>query len=149
MVTLLSNSYTRFSAAKFVAENLVYELDNWNFCNLQYRNISVKYLQLVFMIHKFYNSFRMAERIDVYVVWVLVIKNRWICLAYIIPISQITKFMGPTWGPPGSCRPQIGPMLAPWTLLSGMLMLDIVLRKDNSYDVICQSIEEMYTRNPI
>ena len=28
-------------------------------------------------------------------------------------------FMGPTWGPPGSCRPQMGPMLAPWTLLSG------------------------------
>ena len=25
--------------------------------------------------------------------------------------------MGPTWGPPGSCRPQMGPMLAPWTLL--------------------------------
>ena len=22
--------------------------------------------------------------------------------------------MGPTWGPPGSCRPQMGPMLAPW-----------------------------------
>ena len=33
---------------------------------------------------------------------------------------QIAKFMGPTWGPPGSCRPQMGPMLAPWTLLSGM-----------------------------
>ena len=31
------------------------------------------------------------------------------------------KFMGPTWGPPGPCRPQMGPMLAPWTLLSGML----------------------------
>ena len=31
----------------------------------------------------------------------------------------IAKFMGPTWGPPGSCRPQMGPMLAPWTLLSG------------------------------
>ena len=27
--------------------------------------------------------------------------------------------MGPTWGPPGSCRPQVGPMSAPWTLLSG------------------------------
>ena len=27
--------------------------------------------------------------------------------------------MGPTWGPPGSCRPQMGPMMAPWTLLSG------------------------------
>ena len=24
-----------------------------------------------------------------------------------------------TWGPPGSCRPQVGPMLASWTLLSG------------------------------
>ena len=29
--------------------------------------------------------------------------------------------MGPTWGPPGSCQPQMGPMLAPWTLLSGTL----------------------------
>ena len=34
--------------------------------------------------------------------------------------SQIARFMGPTWGPSGSCRPQMGPMLAPWTLLSGM-----------------------------
>ena len=24
-----------------------------------------------------------------------------------------------SWGPPGSCQPQMGPMLAPWTLLSG------------------------------
>ena len=24
-------------------------------------------------------------------------------------------------GPPGSCRPQMGPMLAPWTLLSGVV----------------------------
>ena len=35
------------------------------------------------------------------------------------PTTQIAKFMGPTWGPPGSCRPQMGPMLAPWTLLLG------------------------------
>ena len=35
--------------------------------------------------------------------------------------SQIAKFMGPTWGPPGSCRSQMGPMLTPWTLLSGVL----------------------------
>ena len=28
--------------------------------------------------------------------------------------------MGPIWGPPGSCRPQMGPVLAPWTLLSGI-----------------------------
>ena len=36
-------------------------------------------------------------------------------------MTQIARFMGPTWGPPGSCRPQMGPMLAPWTLLSGEL----------------------------
>ena len=33
--------------------------------------------------------------------------------------TQIAKLMAPTWGPPGSCRSQMGPMLAPWTLLSG------------------------------
>ena len=32
-------------------------------------------------------------------------------------IYQIERFMGPTWGPPGFCRPQMGPLLAPWTLL--------------------------------
>ena len=31
-----------------------------------------------------------------------------------------SKFMGPTWGPSGADRTQVGPMLAPWTLLSGM-----------------------------
>ena len=34
-------------------------------------------------------------------------------------MSQIAKFMGPTYGPPESCQPQMGPMLAQWTLLSG------------------------------
>ena len=35
-------------------------------------------------------------------------------------LSQIAKFMGSTWGPSGSCRPQMGPVLASWTLLSWM-----------------------------
>ena len=35
--------------------------------------------------------------------------------------AQIAKSTGPTWGPPGSCRPQMGPMFTPWTLLSGRL----------------------------
>ena len=34
--------------------------------------------------------------------------------------SLIARFMGPTWGPSGASRTQVGPMLAPWTLLSGM-----------------------------
>ena len=33
--------------------------------------------------------------------------------------SQRAKFMGPTWGPPGSCRPQMVPKLSLWTLLLG------------------------------
>ena len=35
--------------------------------------------------------------------------------------SLIARFMGPTWGPSGADRTQMGPMLAPWTLLSGIM----------------------------
>ena len=45
--------------------------------------------------------------------------------------SLIAIFMGPTWGPPGSCRSQVGPMLALWTWLSG-LCLEVV--KGRLYD---------------
>ena len=41
--------------------------------------------------------------------------------------------MGPTWGPPGSCRPQMGPMLAPWTLLPGLFIIaNLVKYRDAS-----------------
>ena len=33
--------------------------------------------------------------------------------------TLIARLMGPTWGPSGADRTQVGPMLAPWTLLSG------------------------------
>ena len=35
--------------------------------------------------------------------------------------------MGPTWGPPGADRTQVGPMLDPWTLLSGIALHMCVL----------------------
>ena len=38
-------------------------------------------------------------------------------------LPQIARFMRPTWGPRGSCRPQIGPNVAPWTLLSRTLSI--------------------------
>ena len=41
-------------------------------------------------------------------------------------LSQIARFMGPTWGPPGTDRTQVGPMLAPWSLLSGVVNTVIV-----------------------
>ena len=34
-------------------------------------------------------------------------------------LLPITRFMGPTWAPSGADRTQVGPVLAPWTLLSG------------------------------
>ena len=34
--------------------------------------------------------------------------------------SGIARFMWSTWDSPGSYRPQMGPMLAPWNLLSGV-----------------------------
>ena len=43
--------------------------------------------------------------------------------------TQITKFMGPTWGLYGPCQPQMGPMLAPWTLLSGIIKHSLTLAK--------------------
>ena len=33
--------------------------------------------------------------------------------------ALIARVMGPTWGPSGADRTQVGPVLAPWTLLSG------------------------------
>ena len=33
----------------------------------------------------------------------------------------LPRFMGPTWGPSGADRTQVGPMLAPWILLHGTL----------------------------
>ena len=42
------------------------------------------------------------------------------CPRYFAPMhTLIARFMGPTRGPHGADRTQVGPMLAPWTLLSG------------------------------
>ena len=40
--------------------------------------------------------------------------------------SLRTRFMGPTWGPSGADRTQMGPMLAPWTLLSGLWLMPFI-----------------------
>ena len=43
--------------------------------------------------------------------------------------SLIARFMGTTWGPSGADRTQVGPMLAPWTLLSGMVDWILSIRR--------------------
>ena len=43
-------------------------------------------------------------------------------IVWLEALPQTTRFMGPTWGQPGSCRPQMGPTLFPRTLLSGSVL---------------------------
>ena len=38
--------------------------------------------------------------------------------------TLIARFMGPTWGPSRADRTQVGPMLAPWSLLSANVRID-------------------------
>ena len=40
----------------------------------------------------------------------------------VFALSLIAGIMGTTWGPSGAERTEVGPMLAPWTLLSGRLI---------------------------
>ena len=51
--------------------------------------------------------------------------------------SQIAKFMGPTWGPPGSCRPQMGLMLAHEPYYQGCLThwFGLILVQDMAWKV--------------
>ena len=64
--------------------------------------------------------------------------------------SQIARFMGPTRGPPGSCRPQMGPMLVPWTLLSGInykVVMETTFRElPIQYLKSCLSQSSFYTQ---
>ena len=71
----------------------------------------------------------------------------------VMPIlTQIANLMGPTWSPPGSCRPPMGPMLAPWTLLSGYVFISVAVTNSkwvmllpdnlgkNAFTRLCQDI---------
>ena len=60
---------------------------------------------------------------------------------------QIARFMVPPWGPPGSCRPQMGPMLAPWTLLSGSDVSMTLLEPEvNAFSVYTKALFYMNIR---
>ena len=49
----------------------------------------------------------------------------------------ITRFMGPTWDPSGADRTQVGPMLAPWTLLSGTTSSQVIYDTDANWNSFC------------
>ena len=57
-------------------------------------------------------------------------------------LSLITRFMGPTRGPSGADRTQVGPMLAPWILLSGVPIYIYIFRfkKNRTWNEIWSKI---------
>ena len=67
--------------------------------------------------------------------------------------SPIARFMGPIWDPSGADRTQVGPMLVPWTLLSGTIMLEPSFKLNNWYyhdgcwwvPIRCQTISIHHT----
>ena len=46
--------------------------------------------------------------------------------------TQIATFMGPTWGPAGSCRPHLGPHVGPMNFAIGAMYLVFLGHKFNS-----------------
>ena len=54
-----------------------------------------------------------------------------------------SRFMGPTWGLSGADRTQMGPMLASWTLLSGIYTIEILF----SGTYILHATTKMYRLN--
>ena len=68
--------------------------------------------------------------------------------------ALIARCMGPTWGPSGADRTQVGPMLAPWTLLSGAVTRVLtphpyISRREwiNHYIKICLTVQWLAIRN--
>ena len=54
------------------------------------------------------------------IIWVIFSSSLSESVSVLIWVTTlIAKFMGPTWGPSGTDRAQVGPILAPSTLLSG------------------------------
>ena len=52
--------------------------------------------------------------------------------------TPLARFMGPTWGPSGADGTQVGPMLAPWALLSGYVWWDQII----SFKMIIPSLTD-------
>ena len=55
-------------------------------------------------------------------------------------IHLIAIFTGPTWGPPGAARTHVGPMLATWTLLSGISSFNFFLVWTAAWSVVIHSV---------
>ena len=57
-----------------------------------------------------------------------------VCKYIFLEVTKIAKFMGPTWGPSGADRTQVGPMLAPWTFVQQLVQVN---NKENCKALHC------------
>ena len=57
----------------------------------------------------------------------------------IMIIPLIARFLGPTWGPSGAGRTQVGPMLAPGTLLSGIVSITLL-------QTLCEMVQNAFRK---
>ena len=67
------------------------------------------------------------------------------CRKHIQITALIARFMGPTWGPSGADRTQVGPMLAPWTLQSGSTYIYYSISTENYELSWCQLLPGVLT----
>ena len=95
----------------------------WNISNYKYKDDGKFDKLLVHMIMESESDFTQTSAS----MWK---KKQCVCgwVELIITPTLIARFMGPAWVPSGADRTQVGPMLAPWTLLSGN---DISLKLGN------------------
>ena len=114
MIRLDANDYENLHCPLLACHNLsLNSIQPWSFCVLHLDFISFMADADVIIVYKGFQSYQVSPE----------------CAKSFrgkisVSISQIARFKGPTWDPPGSCRPQVGPMLAPWTLQSGIVFLN-------------------------
>ena len=87
----------------------------WNVYTLIHYKAICKYFRLTINSDVLWHPSPISQ--DEFKVWIYKISSWWQKIT--CRQTQIAMSMGPTWGPPGSCQPQMGPILAPWPLLSG------------------------------
>ena len=111
--------------------NQCWEIVNWTLRNKILWNLnqnSYIFIQenafenLVWKMGGHFVSISMCQAIDL----------KWSCR-----MSQIAKFMGPTWGPPGSCRPQMDPCWPHEACYLGQYLLCVVY---SAYNVLCYAV---------
>ena len=63
---------------------------------------------------------------------------------HLVQSILISRFMGPIWVPSVTDRTQVGPMLAPWTLLSGVHFINVLFCNSSTMEISFYSNPKSY-----